>query len=235
MLLSTKGIVFKTIKFQETSLIVKIFTESHGVQTFMVKGVRSVKANGRAGVFQPGMLLDIVMNYQESKQFKHLREYRSAVVYTTMMDDVRKSSVLMFLIEVLEQCIEENSEDNRLFEFIEQSLINFDQHNFDPDFHVHFLLEFMKHLGIYPRGRRSASLPYFDVKEGGFTNQLLGNTFTCSEEDSMLIDSVLTDDPPAMLRKDRKRLTHLLLDYFSFHIEKYRGAKSLYVLETVLS
>lgn len=235
MLLSTKGIVFKTIKFQETSLIVKIFTASHGVQTFMVKGIRSVKANGRAGVFQPGMLLEIVMNYQESKQFKHLREYRSSVVYSSMMDDVRKSSVLMFLIEVLEQCIEENSEDDRLFEFIEQSLINFDQHGFDPDFHVHFLLEFMKHMGIYPRGRRSSSLPYFDIKEGEFTSNLSNHTFTFSQEDSVLLDSVLTSEAPPLSRKDRKRLTHLILDYFGFHIEKYRGAKSLYVLETVLS
>lgn len=235
MLLSTKGIVFKTIKFQETSLIVKIFTASHGVQTFMVKGVRSTKANGKAGVFQPGMLLDIVMNYQESKQFNHLREYRSLVVYSTVMDDVRKSSVLMFLIEVLEQCIEENSEDDRLYAFIEQSLINFDQHPFDPDFHVHFLLEFMKHLGIYPRGRQSSALPYFNIKEGEFTDRLLSKEFICSVEASSLLNSVLTNQPPQLKRVDRQQLTHLILDYFGFHIEKYRGAKSLSILETVLS
>lgn len=235
MLLSTKGIVFKTIKFQETSLIVKIFTMSHGLQTFMVKGIRSTKANGKAGIFQPGMLLDIVMNYQESKQFNHLREYRSLVVYSTVMDDVRKSSVLMFLIEVLAQCIEENSEDERLYTFIEQSLVNFDQDAFDPDFHLHFLLEFMKHLGIYPRGRQSSSLLYFNIKEGEFTDRLLSKEFICSADDSSLLDSVLSNQPPPLKRADRQKLTRLILDYFGFHMENFKGVKSLSILEAVLS
>ena len=63
MLINTKAIVFKSVKFQESSLIVKMFTETHGVQTFMVKGVRSVRANGKAAMFQSGMLLDIIMYY----------------------------------------------------------------------------------------------------------------------------------------------------------------------------
>ena len=39
----TKGIVLRTVKYGETSLVVIMFTELFGIQTYMVNGVRSAK------------------------------------------------------------------------------------------------------------------------------------------------------------------------------------------------
>lgn len=235
MLIATKGIVFKSIKFQETSLIVKIYTETHGLQTFMVKGVRSTKANGRAAMFQPGMLLDIIMYYREDKSFQSLREYRSAHVYATVMDDIRKSSVLMFLIEVLAQCIQEDTEDHQLFAFISASLKNFDESEFEANFHIHFLLEFMKHLGIYPSSRRSSVLTSFNIKEGEFAPFSSSIPFMISEEDSILWNEILLDETLNLDRKSRKLILTILLNYYSYHLESFKGVKSLKVLETILA
>lgn len=41
MIYSTKGIVLRTIKYGETSVIASIFTESFGVQSYIVNGVRT--------------------------------------------------------------------------------------------------------------------------------------------------------------------------------------------------
>ena len=235
MLIATRGIVLKSVKFQESSLIVKVFTESHGVQTFMVKGVRSVKANGKAAMFQSGMLLDFIMYYQENKSFKTFKEYRAAFVYDNALYDIRKSSILMFLIEVIEQCIHDDNEDDLLFNFIFTSLQKLDKQDFNPDFHLYFLLHFMQHLGIYPSANFTASTTYFDIKEGCFTSSFGTNPFVLSKEDSALVVQLLDKDALQFNRQERKKAIHLLLDYYNYHIENFKGVKSLQVLETVLS
>ncbi|MCB0509961.1 MAG: DNA repair protein RecO, partial [Bacteroidetes bacterium] len=130
MLVNCQGIVFKSYKFQDTSLIVKIFTSSHGVQTFMVKGIRSVKANGKASLFQPGVLLDMIMYYQENKNFKGLREYRASHLYSSSLFDIRKSSVLIFLMEIIELCIHGEESNDAMFDFVYSALVRLDKEEF---------------------------------------------------------------------------------------------------------
>lgn len=235
MLVATKAIVFKSIKFQESSLIVKMFTETHGVQTFMVKGIRSVRANGKASMFQSGMLLDTIMYYQENKSFKTLKEYRASYVYSSALYDIRKSSVLMFLLEILEQCIYDDHEDDQLFLFISNALIKFDQDEFNADFHIHFLMEFMKHLGIYPSGRLSDSTSFFDIKEGEFVSSGQQRPFVLNQLDTALFANVIQNESRFMNKLERKRVLEIIIEYFTFHIEQFKGVKSLKVLETVLS
>lgn len=234
MLIATKGIVFKTVKFQETSLIVKMLTSTHGVQTFMVKGVRSVKANGKAAMFQSGMMLDMIMYYQENKSFKTLKEYRAAHVYETALYDIKKSSVLIFLIEMLEQCVQEENEEEQLFEFISQSLISFDQNAFNPDFHIHFLMELMKHQGIYPHGEYSENKTIFNIKDGEFIHDTAHHPFVLNQADSYLFGQLLADENIELNRMERKQALSLILKYYNYHSETYRGVKSLSVLEMVL-
>jgi len=235
MLVATKGIVFKSIKFQETSLIVKILTETHGLQTFMIKGVRSVKANGKAANFQSGMLLDLIMYYQDHKSFQSLREYKSTYIYTSVMDDIRKSCVLMFLIEVLSNCVQEDKQDNQLYSFIANSLINFDNNDFEVNFHLYFLLEFMKYLGIYPSGQRTQTQPRFSLKDGDFTSFSSSNPFILSDSQSILWNQLLHEEGLILNKEERKEVLNIILNYYTFHIENFKGIKSLKVLESILA
>ena len=43
MLVSTEAIVLSYIKYSETSIIVKCFTESDGLKSYLIKGIRSIK------------------------------------------------------------------------------------------------------------------------------------------------------------------------------------------------
>jgi DNA repair protein RecO (recombination protein O) len=233
MLIATRAIVLKSIKFQDSSLIVKMFTETHGVQSFMIKGVRSVKANGKAGLFQSGMILDLIMYYQENKSLKTLKEYKAAYIYESALYDIRKSSVLLFLFEILEQIIHDDSVDEHLFQFLVSALQQFDAQPFQPDFHLHFLLDFMKHLGMYPNGFQTESLPFFNIKEGEFVMQSSNNPFVLNKDDSSLMNLLLLRQTP-FSKQERKRLLQIILDYFHYHIEHFRGVKSLAVLEAIM-
>ena len=58
----SKGIVLRTVKYGETSVIVAIFTEIFGLQSYLVNGVRvaSKKSASKANLFQPSAILDLV-------------------------------------------------------------------------------------------------------------------------------------------------------------------------------
>ena len=54
MLISTEAIALSSIKYSETSLIVKCFTLSDGIKSYLIKGIRSQKKKTlNEGIFHP--------------------------------------------------------------------------------------------------------------------------------------------------------------------------------------
>ena len=68
----TRGIVLRSIKYGETSLVVTVFTELFGIQTYMVNGVRSSKS-ARSVFFQPAAILDWFPRCDIADQTYHCR------------------------------------------------------------------------------------------------------------------------------------------------------------------
>jgi len=61
MRIHTRAIILHTTKYGETSLIVRTYTESSGICSFIVGGVRGGgKSRFPAGVFQPLNLVEVV-------------------------------------------------------------------------------------------------------------------------------------------------------------------------------
>ena len=103
----TKGIVLRTIKYGETSVITLMFTELFGTQSYLVNGVRmsSKKSPGKAGMFQPPAILDMVVYHNELKQLQRIKEFRWAFIYQQILSDVRKNAVALFMVELLTKCL----------------------------------------------------------------------------------------------------------------------------------
>src|SRR6202008_3070019 len=102
----TKGIVLRTVKYGETSVIVTIFTELFGVQSYLINGVRTSakKGTGKASLFQPSAILDLVVYHNELKQLQRIKEFRWDWLYQHILSDVKKNSVALFMIELLTRC-----------------------------------------------------------------------------------------------------------------------------------
>jgi DNA repair protein RecO (recombination protein O) len=79
----TRGIVLRTVKYGETSIIVTIFTELFGVQSYLVNGVRTStkKGSGKASMFQPAAILELVVYHNELKHLNRIKEFKWAVMY----------------------------------------------------------------------------------------------------------------------------------------------------------
>src|SRR6187399_2777842 len=97
----TKGIVLRIVKYGETSLIVTIFTELFGVQTYMVNGVRSAsKKNAKGNYFQPGAILDLVVYHSDQKNMQRIKEFQWAYLYQHAFSDVIKNCIALYMVEL---------------------------------------------------------------------------------------------------------------------------------------
>lgn len=232
MLVPEEGIILSALKFKESSLIVKVFTPKYGVLTFLEKGVRSSKTKGRSGWFQPGVILQFIMNYQEHKSMHYFREYKLGYIYESNLYDIKKFSVLQFAIELLGKCLHDHQDDEQLYEMVKNQLIALDKNPFNSNFHIEFVIELMKFLGVYPQCNYSKSQEYFNMKDGNFESYQNKN-YTLSKEDSLLLSQVLNNKTALKNGRERAKVLELLIQYLQFHIENFKGVKSLDVLKVI--
>lgn len=241
MLEKTRGIVFKNIKYSESSLILDIYTEELGLRKYIISGVRSKKAKTKAGLLQVMSLVDLVVYHREQKDLNRIKEVRPAYIYARLPFDVRRGAVGLFLAEVARKTIRESEENQPLFRFLYDSFLFLDQTD-QPiaNLHLHFLLELSSYLGFLPSGDYCAETPYFDLQEGVFLNAKPTHPYALSPEESERLNELLhlrrSDCHRLTLsRGERAQLLRRLLDFYRLHIESFPEIHSHAILEEVLS
>src|SRR5256885_10343745 len=127
MIHRTRGVVFRTIKFSETSVISKIYTEKFGMQSYIVNGVRSEKSKTKAALLQVMSMLDMEVYHHEHRNLNRIKEMRPMYVYSSLLFEPLKSSLGLFMMEVLNKCIHEEEANEEMFTFIIQKLQLLDQ------------------------------------------------------------------------------------------------------------
>ncbi|MDP5140324.1 MAG: DNA repair protein RecO, partial [Spirosomaceae bacterium] len=127
MLHKTRGIIINFIAYRETSIITKVYTEEFGIQTYIENGVRSSRGRNRMALFQPATLLDLVVYMNPKKDIQRISEIKCNNPYQTLPYDVLKSSIALFMTEILHKTLKEESENKPLFNFLNQTLIDLDE------------------------------------------------------------------------------------------------------------
>jgi len=125
----TKGIVLRTVKYGETSVIVTIFTEIFGVLSYLVNGVRTStkKGSGKANLFQPTAILDLVVYHNETKNLQRIKEFKWGYLYQHIFSDVPKNAVALFMVELLTKCLKQPEANADLFNFCEDAFMHLDE------------------------------------------------------------------------------------------------------------
>ena len=149
MLQKTSGIVFRYTKFGDTSIIVNVFTELFGMQSYIVNGVRTSSAKGKIALYQPLTLLDMVVYYKENAQVKRIKEVKCLHQYHSLYSDIKKSAIAMFVNELLNKAVKDESHARELYSFIATSLIMLDdaEQGYE-NFHLIFLIKLSRLLGF---------------------------------------------------------------------------------------
>src|SRR5690349_14850910 len=149
MIFKTRGIVFRFTKFKETSIIVTIFTEAFGLQSYIVNAVRSKSAKNKIALYQPLTLLNLVVYHREHANIERIKEISCLYPYRSLTSDVKKSTLAIFLNELLNKTVKDESHIAEVFEFICNSLISLDTiPTRYENFHLIFMLKLSRYLGF---------------------------------------------------------------------------------------
>src|SRR4026207_838787 len=171
----TKGIVLRTVKYGETSLIVTMFTELFGLQSHLVNGVRTStkKATGKANLFQPTAILDLVVYHNELKHLNRIKEFKWHFLYQHIFSDVPKNAVALFMIELLTKCLKQPEANPELFEFCEDAFMHLDESNDTvmANFPLFFALHLPAFFGFRINDDYSDKTPVLDMQEGIFISE----------------------------------------------------------------
>ncbi|MCW5912227.1 MAG: DNA repair protein RecO [Cyclobacteriaceae bacterium] len=220
MLVKTKGVVFRLTPYGDTSVIVNVFTDLFGLQSYIVNGVRSNSKKSRIALFQPLTLLDLVVYHKENGNIMRMKEVKCYHPYSGLIREVHKSAIALFINEVLNKSVKEQSHASEIFEFIAQSLVTLDNHPKPENFHLIFLLGLSRHLGFAPNQTSEVlGAHWMDEQEERLLDQLLHTTY----------HSELT-----LTYSQRQSLLNGLLRFYQTHIDGFGEIKSLAVLQEVL-
>lgn len=240
MLYKTRGIVIHTIKYSDTSVIAKIYTEKFGLRSYLIRGVRSKKAKIRAAQLQHLNLLNLVVYEKGNDGLQNLKEMEVAYQYNSIPLNVIKGSVILFLNEVLYKSLHEEVANQSLFNYLFDALVQFDKTGQAfQDFHLLFLVSLSKYLGFYPRKNYSTRNKFFDLQEGFFISEKpLHSNFLQPGMAAKLNHALESKDLTANIfenTKDRNLFMEELLSFYRLHIPVFGEIKSHGVLHEVLS
>mgnify|MGYP000149003166 CR=1 FL=1 len=237
MLVKTKAIVISALRYQEKSLIVKCFTQSDGLKSYFVPSAYSGKKNNqKIAYFQPLTLLEIEANHKNKGTLEHFKEIKLAAAYQTITTDIVKSTIVIFLSEMLHHSIHEEEKNQDLFTFLETALLWLDTHDETSNFHLILLLEITKFLGFYP-DISEMDFRFFERNEGVFSP--FQGISCLSEHETFLFKKLIhlkfDSDQKIFAGIERQILLKILLDYYSIHLDGFKKPKSLDVLKEVFS
>jgi len=171
MILKTRGIVFRTVKYGETSVIADIFTEEKGLHTFIGGSVRTARARMSFSLFQPMTVVDAVAYFRdEPNALNRLKELRADEVFRAIPFDIRRGAIALFMAEICRKSIQESEENRDLFRFLLENLLWLDATPHPiANLHLHFLLALSGYLGFQPQTELAfGQESFFDLKEGIF-------------------------------------------------------------------
>lgn len=237
---STRGIVLRYYPYSESSIIVKIFTENFGLQSYIVKGVRARKSKTKIAIFQPLTLLEFIAYHKENKSIQHLKEPRVSFHFQSIPVDLNKRSIQFFLAELLYKTIREEVQDLSLFQWIYNAITWFDlSEKSILNYHLVFMIQLSRFLGFYPKYNPAEKTAFFDMQEGRFcTNQPQNPQYVSGNIVVQLIElSGSTFENSSALKintVERRKILESLVIYYQLHLPGFGDMKSIEVLKTII-
>lgn len=239
MLANTLGIIFRTTKYSETSLICDIYTEEFGLRTYIINGVRKAKSKVGAGIMRPMSIVDMEIYHHEQKDINRIKEVKLGYVYQNLPFDLMRGSVGLFMTEVARKSIREVDTNHELYTFLSASyqLLDTIQGSL-ANFHLAFLAQLTQYLGIMPYGKYTEDVSYFDYKEGNFVDEEPEHTYYFDLINSKILyvflEIELKNCAEFQLTGElRRSFLDDMLKHYRYHIENFPIINSHAILQEV--
>ena len=239
MLQKTRGIVLHRIKYSDSSVIVYIYTEKSGRQTFLVRGARRKKSHIKINLFQPLYALDLEIYYNPKRELQSINEYNIIIPFISIPNNIQKSTIALFLGEMLYRFLLEEEANNPLFEYLLNSIRYLDKTEKSvSNFHLLFLIQLTKYLGFNPNDNYSEQTPVLDLKNGVFVQTIPNHTNYLNLKESRLFYNFQnTNFEKINLLKlgsaSRTNLLARIIEFYKLHQSFLGEIKSFQIMKEV--
>ena len=238
MLDKTRGIILHTVKYGENSLILTIYTEKSGRQSYIINAARNARSKNKAGLLQPLFIVDLETYEKKTREIQRIKEIKLSTPYLSIPFDVVKYTQAILLSEFLYKAIIEQEQNPDLFRFMEGSFLYFDLMNEGKqDFHIWFLSHLTSHLGIKPDIAGNSG-GWLDMQKGTLTISEPPHPGYMNPEISALLGYVLNLKLENLhnlkiSRSIRNVLLSKILEYYILHFGNLKSLKSSEILKAV--
>ena len=227
----SRAITLTYIKQGESSIISKIFTEKHGLQSFIIKGVRSKRAKKKLGLFQPLQLVDINATLIPKKGLQYLAEITIIETISTDKINMNKNFLAIFIAEISSKVLQENEQNSGLFKFvweIKQKLYN--ANTIDENFALLFMLNLSKYLGFFP-STENINAPFFNLETGEFSEKAFNLNIYLTEEKTTILKHLLLGKKINIPQELKSELLKDIMQYFRLHHYNLSNITSHLIIE----
>src|SRR5690606_8026695 len=237
MLVSTNAIVISALKYSEADLIVKCFTQKSGLKTYILRGIlKSKKGKFKVSMFQPLTQLEIVARHKEKGTMEYLQDARIIHHYSSLHTNVIKSTLVLFLSELLRSAIQEEEQNEPLYHYLENTFTWLDMHDNIANFHLLFMLNLTRYLGFFP-DEVQGDRPYFNMLDGVFQD-MSTNPYCIDGANMQLLKSLIGMkfdelEHIQLTRSGRSGFLNMMISYYQLHIDSFKKPKSLGVLNEI--
>lgn len=231
-----EGIVLKSFRYQESSLIGEIYTESFGLRTFIAKGLSSKKNQYKRIVFRPPQIVKFTAYLKEHKEMNLISDIDSGYMYHSLYNNVKKGTIALFHVEMFHKVVYDGVVHSELYHFLKDTLINLDSEKYNPIDILRFMAGLAGLIGIaLPLPDESAG-KYFDLMHAEFTDLMPGHSYVLNEQETILLKRSLLDRQlhSTYSGAERKRLFGIYITYFRLHIDGFKGLHSPEIIKEVL-
>jgi len=244
MLVTTDAIVIKTLKYGDTSLIGYVFTEALGLQTVMLKGVRTTKSKmGNAGIWQSGNLISLVIYHHPQKNFQIVKEFKPSCIFKNIPENIIKQCVMVFAMEVLNLYLQKDNKQSDLYFFTLKFLHTLDEVpvQYIANLPLYFLLNSGKLNGYIISGTYSAITCNVNIPEGRFSESVHSQYSLLESTEAQLLSDMIQESDiynfmkMPISKSQRITLQTALIQFMEWHIPDFKPLKSLPVIRTVLN
>ena len=229
----SKAIALCYLNQGESSIIARIFTEEKGLQSFIVKGVRTKKSKKKLGLFQPLQLLSINAKYLPKNSLQYISEIsveRNQIPYGVNMT---KNFLFIFIAEVISKVLLETEKDKGLFKFIWKLKIDLNnQENINPNFPIIFLIRLSEYLGFSPSKEQIHGL-YFNMELGEFTNNQQQLNYLVEKKNSYYLRELLENKNVNIPYKNRNQILLHMIQFYKLQHHELKNMTSHLIIESL--
>lgn len=237
-IIRSSGVVIRRMNYSESSLIVDIFTESHGLSGFIISGVRKAKPKTSPVLFTPGYQLSVVFYEREPHKLWRIKEASIEQRLDRTPFDIIRGNTALCMCEVIKKIVHPYDPNSSLYHFLASYFQALDQIDKAGNLFLHFLAHLSIQMGFAPKESSLKDMVYFDLKSGHFMKEEPAHPLVLQPEISALLQRILQTDIDdlagiSMDRNHRQELTDGLIDYILYHSHATQEIKSYDLLKKI--